>query len=49
MGKCSPKTEMIICPVAEAEALLKLIKREELWRGDMGFPSVHVLLLLFSE
>ena len=28
-----PKAGAIICPVAEAQALLKLIKREELWRS----------------
>lgn len=45
MGKCSPKADLIICPVAEEQALLKLIKGEELWRPKNAGPFPTCLMV----
>ena len=38
MGQWSPKADVIICSVVEAQALLKLIKRKKLWRPKKCEP-----------
>ena len=43
MGKYSSEADTVICPAADAQALLKLIKREKLCRPQ------NVILFYLSE